>query len=410
MITNNRVPFITIAHTLSVALFSDIRCVNWALVYGGFVPEGTMNILYPIVIGMISLTTFLLPGKSHRSGNGYAFFVITFIFAYYFITTVIWGPPRISLAMFMALSIFAFLIPLICKVDSRYFIKGIMFYPFFAVFRLDSVFPMVTEWQNFMDMDASYSFLVPVIANIVYLRFFFVREGMPQKILTIILSICNLLFCFKIMVHGSRGVVLSIFLLLVFLFIVQVKPSNHGVKILKGRLRSVTIVLLLIAASYITVFSYIDKYLESNTGVSFYAIEKIARMGAEGDLDNGRNRISNIAIKGFLDQPILGHGIDRFETVTGGNYPHNFVLEVLFDGGLVLFFILLLPFFVSVIKILRKCSKEEFAIFCTLFFASVPGALFSQDLYCMPVLWMTFGFCLSHGFVVQDYKIKKHKE
>lgn len=394
-----KISFIVLVNTLAVALFADIRCVNWALVYGGFIPDGTMNILYPLVIGIILVTVLLQFNKIYRKGNGYAYFVLTTMLVSYLITLFFIGPPRISMSMYLALTIFAFLIPLICSIEARYLIKGIMFFPFFAVFRMDSIFQMVTEWQNFMDMDASYSFLVPVVANIVYLTYYFSEESLKAKIVTVVLSICNLLFCFRILAHGSRGVVLSIFLLLLFIFIVHIKQNNRGVAVHKGRLRSTVVALVLIAASYISFFSYIDKYLENKTGISFYAIEKIARMGAEGDLDNGRNSIASVALDGFWDQPIWGHGIDRFEAVTGQNYPHNFVLEILFDGGLILFFILLIPFLVSILKFLVRCNKDEMAVFSTLFFSSVPGALFSQDLYNMPVLWMTFGFCLSKGFV-----------
>ena len=400
-------PFILILRTLFVALFVDIRSVNWALVYGGFVSEGTMNVIYPMVIGAIILTVLLQPNKIASKKNTYAFFVLLYILAFYYFTIFFLGTPRISFVMFLALSVFAFTIPLICRIDAKILIKGIMFYPFFAVTRMDRVFPMVTEWQNFMDMDASYSFLVPVTANVVYLFFFFKEEKVVGRIVTVLLSICNLLFSFKILIHGSRGVVLSLFLLFLFLFIVQINKSNKGVEVHKGRLRSASVALLIIATSYISFFTFLYKYLERVFGVTFYAIEKVARMGAEGDLDNGRNAIGKVAIEGFFDQPIFGHGIDRFTDVTGMNYPHNFVLQLLFDGGLVLFFILLVPFVLSIYRFLKQCKREEFVVFCTLFFASVPGAFFSQDLWNMPVLWMTFGFCLSHGFVISKVDFNK---
>ena len=182
MVTNKSKAYIVIVHTLAVALFADIRSVNWALVHGGFLSEGIMNTFYPLVIGVIISSAFLLSGKIFsRKGNSYAYYVISYIVFSYLFTLFFLGTPRISLSMFFALTVFAFLIPLFCHIDARFFVKAIMFYPFFAVFRMDSIFEMTTDWQNFMNMDASYSFLVPVIANIVYLFFYFKEESFKGK-------------------------------------------------------------------------------------------------------------------------------------------------------------------------------------------------------------------------------------
>lgn len=394
---------IIIIHTLAVALFADIRSVNWALVYGGFVSGGVMNTLYPLVVGLIAITAVLHVQRT-KVKLSYSIFVICYLLFSYFFTVWFLGHPRTPLSLFLTLSLFALLIPSICHIDARIFLKGIMFFPFFAIFRLDDVFPMVTEWQNFMDMDASYGFLVPVVATFVYLFYYFKDEDWVGRIFTLLLTACNMVFCGRLFVHGSRGVVLSILLLLIFMFVARVNDKDKGIAFHRRRLRIVTIVLLVIASSYITFFAYADIFLKNSFGKTFYAVEKVARMGAEGDLDNGRNDIAKVAIDKIWDRPILGHGIDRFEDVVRINYPHNFILQILFDGGAVMFLALMIPFVVGMVRLLKRCSRGEFAVFCVLFFSSVPGALFSQDLWEMPVLWMTMGFCISKGFVMKDEK------
>lgn len=397
-----KLSFILILHTLFVALFADIRSVNWALSHGGFISEGIMNSIYPLVIVLILITAFLIPNKLSRPHNGYAIFVAIYIVGAYFCTIFLGGHPTITMSMFFALTVFAFTIPIFCMIDARIFLKGIMFYPCFAVTRLDSIFAMETEWQNYMNMDASYSFLVPVIATITYLFFFYKNESNKEKAVTVILSLCNMVFCARIIVHGSRGVVFSIFCLLLFIFIIKMDEGKSGIVLRKRRLRIAAISLVLIIVSYITVFSYIYKNLQNVFGVEFYAFEKIARMGAEGDFDNGRSDIAKKALGKFVEEPIFGYGVDRAAEVTGGNYPHNFVIQILFDGGLVFFFILLVPVIYHGLLFLKSCTKDELTVFCALFFSSVPGALFSQNLWMMPVLWMTFGLCFSKGFVSDE--------
>ena len=46
--------------------------------------------------------------------------------------------------------------------------------------------------------------------------------------------------------------------------------------------------------------------------------------------------------------------------------------------------------------------NNEYAMYMTLFFASVPGALFSQDLWAIPILWMFFGLSVSKIFVAES--------
>lgn len=399
----NKLSIIVILHTMAIAMFADIRSVNWALVYGGFVREGAMNIIYPVVIGLIVITSILIQKKGALSRNQYPLLVVGYLLIMYLITIFFLGKPRVTLPMFMALSVFAFFIPSIGVVNAKLLIKGMMFFPFFAIFRLDSVFQMVTEWQNYMNMDASYAFLVPVVANIVYLFCYYKEESRKEKIVTLLLSLCNMIFCGRILAHGSRGVVLSIFLVLAFLFVTKINQISRGIVINKGKLKAVLIASVVVAAFYVVFFDFIYRWLENVFGITFYAFEKTARMGAEGTFDNGRNNIVIVTLNRILEQPIFGYGTDRFEEVTGLNYPHNFILQMLFDGGLVLFFILFVPFCISIARLLKRCTKDEFAVFCVFFFASVPGALFSQDLWNMPVIWMTMGYCMSKGFVKSEY-------
>lgn len=56
-LNKNNLRFSVFALSVIIGFFADIKCINWALVYGGFVGEGLMNVLYPIVIALILLFT-----------------------------------------------------------------------------------------------------------------------------------------------------------------------------------------------------------------------------------------------------------------------------------------------------------------------------------------------------------------
>jgi hypothetical protein len=155
-------------------------------------------------------------------------------------------------------------------------------------------------------------------------------------------------------------------------------------------------------AFFVPLLSLIEGELSKN-GIEIEAISKMIRLQDEdGDLSNGRNYLNTLTWDGILASPLLGNGLDQFDNnYPGESYPHNFLLQILYDGGIWLFLILS-PIFIRSIKFLRSRTYNEYAMYMTLFFASVPGALFSQDLWAIPILWMFFGLSVSKIFVAES--------
>jgi O-antigen ligase len=122
-------------------------------------------------------------------------------------------------------------------------------------------------------------------------------------------------------------------------------------------------------------------------------------MNNENDVTSGRDVIFKLTTLAISQNPLLGYGIDQFENNTGIVYPHNFILQLLYDGGLVLTFLVIFPVIRGIVKLFKTCSYNEFIVFVALFFASVPGGLLSGDLWTMVTLWVFFGAVFSKQFV-----------
>ena len=134
-------------------------------------------------------------------------------------------------------------------------------------------------------------------------------------------------------------------------------------------------------------------------GINSTALEKIVRLSAEENLSNGRNNLQIIALNGFWDNFLFGNGLDRFDANTGLAYPHNFVVQILYDGGLLLFCVLLFPIVTKTILNYKKCSYNRYVVQSFLLFSSVPYAFFSQDLWENAVFWLFVGSLFSSTFV-----------
>lgn len=58
----------------------------------------------------------------------------------------------------------------------------------------------------------------------------------------------------------------------------------------------------------------------------------------------------------------------------------------------------------------RKFHKQDvdnYSYLSSMFFASVPGALFSQDLWAIPILWVCFGSMISTSVYSTNFKHKR---
>lgn len=92
---------------------------------------------------------------------------------------------------------------------------------------------------------------------------------------------------------------------------------------------------------------------------------------------------------------LFGHGISTFAANTGMAYPHNFLLQLLYDGGFLLFCPVAIPLVWYAVGTLRRCNRSTWMLFLLLFCSAVIRALFSADLWKQELLWFSFGILLT---------------
>ncbi|MDD4781887.1 MAG: O-antigen ligase family protein [Tissierellia bacterium] len=397
---NEKLPITVIITSLLLGFYIDIKCINWALVYGFFngLDRGFLPLLYSSVFILIILNVGISKYKKKIDLKNYSLFLIFYLLVFFFLTMNFIGPPKISFLHFLTLVIIGLIIPNIILVNTRLVLKSIMFYPIFSVLKLDSVFSPSSDWISAISMDASYAFITPVMAMFIYLIFFFKQETKKQKISTIILSAINLIFLFKLVQYGSRGPILSLLLVLGFLWIVRPRYENIGILINKKRLAVSFLSIIILFFFFQPIITYLSSVLESNN-LYFYGLGKTINLLEHNNISNGRNLFNSISLNMFADKPFIGYGLDRFDANTGLGYPHNFVLQTLVDGGILLFIILLVPIIFNLIKKYKRCNKDEFVLMTFLFFSSVPYALLSQNMWNNSGLWLFFGTVLSSSLV-----------
>lgn len=385
--------------TIALAFFINIKGVNIILgaMLGLNEESGFMSILYSSNI--IFMYAFSLYIYGIRNLNKKVIIYISVFLAWYFYTKSFIQEPRISITFFMVFTISAFLIPSIAKVDVKLLLLAIMIIPSIGVFYTSKVFSTEGSFNETISMTASYAFMVPVVATILYWWFYYKYDGVYMKTIVILFSMINMVFLYKILSFGSRGPFVCILMVFFVLFLFN-KKEETGINVNKIRLSIMTLVVALFSVSFMWIIAYTNDLLKG-MGLSFNVVDKFIRMDQGGDWTNGREYISEIAMAGIADSPIFGHGVDQFENNTGISYPHNFILQILYDGGIFFFMIFLIPLAMMLVNKLKKCNIDEFVLTVFLLTISVPGALASADLWNNERLWIFFGYLFSTSFVLK---------
>lgn len=395
---NSKLPTNVVITSILLALFANTKWVNNIVLAAFPSLSGVfMATMYGVVVPLLFIVGIFFQKRS-LNGLSRSHLAISFVCLFWYIATSVFiSSPSVSFAFFGVFTLAAFLIPGLIRIDVRLFLLATMISSSMGVFYVDQIiFNSIME-EGVLSMGLCYSMLVPVIANLVYIRYFYNEENKWMKIIMLPITAINIFYLVQMTMFGSRGPVLCVLLLIASFFILKI-TEDSTIRVRKGRVFIIIGCAAVGALFFTLILQSISNYF-SQFDISMNFVDKFLRMDDAGDMSNGRNAIDKIAWDGIWQSPILGHGTSQFERNTGIVYPHNFILQILYDGGIVLASIVFIPITRSLLKKIKAIKKEEYILLLCLFFSSVPGALFSGDLWNSIVLWMFFGFVFSKNSI-----------
>jgi len=389
--------------SLIVALFIDTKAVNYVLgAIMGVEDEGFTTPLFAF-IGAASLFFVIVQPRNLRNKvNLYVWLLSAFIIGFYFYTSRTIATPRVPLPFLLGFTLMGFILPSILKIDTSITLRAIMTIPAIGVLWLNDVLrPGEENEYGLISMMRSYAFLVPVMANILYILLYYKREHLGRvgnNLFFWLITIINSLYLIKIMSLGSRGPFFCIVSLIIFHWAVK-KDENGKLRWNLGKNLTIGMGILAISTFFRDIMFSLSTLLH-RFGIYLSVIDKFVRKAVEtGDMTNGREAIYAKCMEEIPEKLFFGHGMDLFERNTDIVYPHNFILQIFYDGGLMLALIILLPVIWYMIKKIRFGSHDTYSMTIFLLFVSVPGALVSSDLWQNERLWLFFGAMLSTSFI-----------
>lgn len=388
-----------------LGIFLNLSCIAVYLfpsAEGGTDSGGTLGIMYMIVIAAIFIMSIFSHTLAVSSINKFTIVSIIYILIFYYYSIRVYPEPRTPFNHFIVFTIVSMILPSIVKVNIRWVLLSVMFSTIPALLQLNTIFlstAITYTSDDLLSQGYSYAFMVPSICAIVYIKYYLKRDFGFFRFCNIITIIINLFFATYLIIMGSRGPVVAILALVAIPFVFDVNPQMIGIGIKKKRTFLLVVLFLLMVFYFVPILQIVQDFL-SRFNVSFHFIDKFLIREAAGDITSERGEIFDMTMAGFYNRPWFGNGFDQFFNNTGRGYPHNFLTQTLYDGGVFLFSTTILPVFFYLKKWFSNCSYNEYIIILALFFASVPGALFSHDLWEMCNLWFFFGAVLNYKKLV----------
>lgn len=365
-------------NSINVAVFLCANCLSWVL-----------KIEYSIVfVVAFCASAFLISGNSllQKRILPITLYILAFFLFSFFITDSGFTMFKYSLTKyfleFVACGIFALIISQI-RIDVNKVILTISVISFIIA-------PLMTSMAIFGETDygqlMGYSYgSLPLLLAIVYALFFINTKKIFKVLLCLPLFILSLWF----ITSASRGAILSA----VFFLYLSVSISL-GVQ--KKRIVAMLAIIGFVAyLLFIPLVEFLSDLLY-DFGIQSFAIDKILMFMSHGEeIDNGRSSLLEEGLKMFMSSPIFGNGVAAFEREFGGGYVHNFLVQQLLEGGILLF----VPLTVLLVKAINVILSLEYDNSTRLFLAyllcsSVIGLLFSS------YYWRTQGYWYLMGLVI----------
>ena len=228
-------------------------------------------------------------------------------------------------------------------------------------------------------MAVSYDVLPLFLAIII--KFFALKARFTWKHLICIVFL--LPYIYFLFVYCSRGVYLALVLCFLFCNIIN--------GITKKRLLFFCVIIcifMIFLINIIPILTSINNFLNAHN-ISFKIIDKNLRLLKEGDISNGRGNLYLIAIEGINNSFIIGNGIGSFN-LKYNTYPHNFILQIMYEGGVLFLLPIIIPVIYGLYAILVKknISKNMRSFIAFLFCASIVRLFISYEFWKELFFWM----------------------
>ena len=376
----------------------NLHLVNYALVVARGSTTGFSTTLY-LGFFVFSIVVWMIQGKLK----------LDFRWLIVFALLILWHLCNASVSRINLLMLCAYVgMPFFIISNVKYSANRVLIWTMLISIVFIPGFPIMLARTKYgiVDVDVAYSVLPSIIAGIVHFAYY--RNSIKRIEWPIYLI--PLYYMLQLFFNGLRGpltcILITSLLVSIFKFDIddclQIRKLNRGLWIL--------FVTAIILTFFLEFFLQLVVNIFQLFNIDAYFITKTIRLLNAGDVSNGRNNIWGIAWNGFLRSPIWGNGFDSFQYHTGIPYPHNFILQSLYDGGILFFIPMALIFIFGIYRAIKSGIKDNIALLIFFFGFGLVYSLLSQDMFNIFYLWTIVAFLLMQQKNIQYLNTEGEKK
>lgn len=334
----------------------------------------------------------------NKVGQKFVLFELFLLMAY--VLTLIFSPDKTTFT-FMNYLFYCFLPPmfLLYEFDTELILRYGMYISLLSIFGINTLLSDHGISIRFAQasLGVIYDLLPCVVISL--LHFCFYRKGSSKFV-----KLCYLYYIYvfiRMIMVIVRG---ALFTLLVGGVLIYINRPANGEDIIKkwSKIKKILVgvgfvVGGLMIANYEVIIDFAYNLLDS-MGIELGVITKFHFYISIGNATDNREPYYELVSEMFKHSPIWGNGILTFyaHSADGIGYPHNFILQFLFEGGLILAIPLTLMAFREVYRVIlsKYVKSDDFVLStCFILLSIIPG-LFSMNIWQVRCFWLAlvFGF------------------
>ncbi len=289
------------------------------------------------------------------------------------------------------------------KLDGELVVRYTLYLSLITLPFINIFFDIQYEQYQQAYMGNIYTVLTPALFAIIHFKMY----GKQANIVTKIAYLYNLYVLILMVMYANRGAVVCV------IFCVAIVLINDYDGEEKRQLSVVKIAVIIVICVGVIVFllnaleilEALAKWCQENMSSVPSFITKMIKYMSIGDVSDGRDNISQVTWEAILKNPILGNGVKTFEDYTAINarrswvYPHNYILQYLFEMGII---VGMIPIYFSLsmtakVLLRRIAEKKEFVFCAALVVSCIPKLLFSTETWTSTSIWMLVTYSMMYS-------------
>ncbi len=340
-----------------------------------------------------------------------AIILLMVLILYFFTSLTSGGKHNYSMIQLVFYSIIPIIVTTI-KFRTEYVLRYAVYMSLLTVIGLEGFLTVRWEGVGQADLGKVYSLVTALVCILFHIRYY----GSKANLLLKICYVYGAYMFLRVIMLANRGALLTL-LFAIFVSFIYKFDSNDSMKM--QTTKKIIIICIVIAIS-IAVMQNLGPIIDWVIEVCKNLFDKVPagliKMRfyiKQDDISNGREDINQMLYKAIKESPIYGYGLNMFYPYSNYKYtyPHNFIFQFLFEGGILF---ALMPIFFAIwglVKVLVGSlkEKEKFVFPALLVCLCYPKCLVSSNMWKVTEIWLLIGYVAS-TFNMDWIKLRKRKK